>query len=79
MPWTIRSAAARRRRHGVIKILQRASFDFFAQDTLYVSYKSPVLRRHKGKCVPRPFSAAGAADPVRVGIDGVGHIVIDDM
>jgi len=79
MPCAIVCAVARRSRHGVIEILQRTSLDFFAKDTLYISYKSLVLRRHKGKCISRSFSAARAADPVRVGIDGVGHIVIDDM
>ncbi len=46
---------------------------------LDVPHKTPIFRGHEGEGVTHLRGAARTADPVRVGVDGVGHVVVDHM
>lgn len=70
---------ARRGGLGIIEILQLAALHPFAEHALDAADHGLVLAGDEGKGVARLRSPAGAADPVGVGVGGVGNVVVDDV
>ncbi len=68
-----------RRRFSVIKVLQDAALDLVAKHALDALDQGLVFTGDKGEGIAGLCGAAGAADPVCVGVRGVGDIVVDDM
>jgi len=70
---------ARRRRFGIIESLQRAALHLFAEDALDAFHHVLIFTGNKREGVAGLRGPAGAADPVRVRVGGIGHVVIDDV
>src|SRR3990172_6588423 len=70
---------ARRGGLRIIKALQRATFHLFAEDTLDAAHHVLVFAGYEREGVAGLRSAAGAADPVRVRVRGIGHVVVNDV
>ena len=70
---------AARHRLLIIKALQRAALHSIAEDPFDVADHLPVFAGHEGEGIAGLGGTSRAPDAVRVGISGVGHIVIDDV
>lgn len=63
----------------VVKIGQPPPFDRCAYGLFDLAYYQPVPPRCQRERFACPVSSSGAADAVGVGVDRVGHVVIDDV
>ena len=63
----------------VVEAGQTPPFDPRPQVLLHQTDHGAVLGPGKGECLARLFGPAGAADPVGVGVGGVGKIKVDYM
>src|SRR5512139_3073286 len=85
-PATLRSTGrtgklriACRRRFFVIEPLQHATLHFLTEDTFDVTHHDLVFTGYEREGISGLCSPAGAADPVRVRVSGIGHVIVDDM
>ena len=70
---------ARRGRLGIIKARELAALDLFSEDALDASDHVLVFTRDECEGIAGLRGPAGAADPVRVCVGGIGHVVVDDV
>ena len=69
----------RRCRLFIIKVLQRAALQLFAEDALDTAHHGPVFAGNESEGIARLLGPAGTADPVSVRVGGIGHIIVDDV
>jgi hypothetical protein len=70
---------SRRRRLFIIESFHHTTLYLFTKDSLDAVYRILVFAGDEGKGISRLCSASRAADAVRIGIDRVRHIIVDDM
>ncbi len=63
----------------VIEIGQPTSLDPGAEDPLDLPHHALISPGDEGEGLTRVVGTAGAANPVRVGVDGVRHVEVDDV
>jgi len=63
----------------IIKALQGAALHLIAKDAFDTADHIPVFAGHEGEGIAGLCGTSCAAYPVRVGISGVGHVVVDDV
>ena len=72
-------SVASRRRLCVIKAFERAALYFSTEDALNGAHHGFIFSSYEGKSVPGLGGSAGTADAVRIGIDCVGDVVVNNM
>jgi len=70
---------AARWRRSVIKVFQPAALKLHTKGILDRAHHGVVILCGEGECVPGFGSTACASDTVRVRIDSVRHIEVNDM
>lgn len=63
----------------IVEILQDSTFHLLTQYALYASHHVLVFAYYERESITGFCGSAGAADPVRVRFDGVGHVIVDDV
>ena len=63
----------------IVEAFQSAALHLFAKNTFDATHHILVFTDYKRECIAGLRGAASAADPVRVCISGVGHVIVDDM
>src|SRR5512147_2388199 len=77
--WTGKFRIARWRGLFVVKILNRAALYLFSEHALDTPDHWLVLMRNEREGVPGLCGPARASDPVRVGVRGVRHVIVDHV
>src|SRR5208282_1659340 len=70
---------ARRLRLVIIEALQRATLHLFTKDAFDAAHHGLVLTGDERECVTGLSGAAGPADPVRISVGGIRHVVVNDV
>ena len=67
------------REAAVLKTFQASPLDALSQCGLDFAHHQFVFGQHERESLAAVLHSAGAADSMDVGIDGVGHVEVDDV